>query len=584
MKNYHAILEQQLKKYFTTPEEFPNSPEFLRTISQTYSYLEKEVNRLKGTLKLSASELNEANAEMTAIFKVLPDIVLRINPENRISYANGGHNHECHFHAEDFFGLHIQDFPIGELAEKLQPAVPRVRKTNTDEIIEFILDRHDKRFYFKARLLPFFADNIIVVIRDITKSKTAELRLKKAHKETEQILASISSILIGVGKDDHINRWNHAAEKSFGLKAKNVIGKMFIQCGIKWDWITVLENIAESRERNTPTCFYDIHFTRPDGHEGILNITINPVLDDDKNHAGYLLLGSEITEQKFLEGQLAQSQKLESIGQLAAGIAHEINTPTQYVGDNIHFLSTAFGKLNTTLQKHRDFLQASQNGGTTESMIRAVIQVEEQNKTAFLIEEIPAAINESLDGIGKITEIVKAMKEYSHPGSIEKTFTDINKALENTITVSRNEWKYHADLHTDFNPELPKIPCLPGELNQVFLNIIVNAAHAISDANEQLSRKKGLITITTDFDEKDAIITFRDSGIGISEKHRKKIFDPFFTTKDEGKGTGQGLAIAHKVIVKNHHGSINFESEEGKGTVFIIRLPRHSCPSEESTL
>ncbi|MBI3300896.1 MAG: HAMP domain-containing histidine kinase [Deltaproteobacteria bacterium] len=183
-----------------------------------------------------------------------------------------------------------------------------------------------------------------------------------------------------------------------------------------------------------------------------------------------------------------------------------------------------------------------------------------------------------------MTKIVRAMKEFSHPGSEEKVETDLNRAIETTITVARNEWKYVAELATDLDSSLPPVPCLPGEFNQVILNLIINAAHAIAVVVSEGSTSKGTITVSTRHDGDWAEIRVSDTGTGIPEAIRAKIFAPFFTTKEVGKGTGQGLAIAHSVIVDKHKGTIGFETEVGRGTTFIIRLPLASAPAhpEES--
>ncbi len=281
----------------------------------------------------------------------------------------------------------------------------------------------------------------------------------------------------------------------------------------------------------------------------------------------------EIIERKNLEGQLAQAQELESIGLLAAGIAHEINTPIQYVGDNTRFLSVAFGRMKTVLDKNNELINAAKEDAVTEKLITEVESVIEDTKMEYMLEEIPMSIDETLGGIERVATIVRAMKEFSHPGTQEKTLADINKALENTITVACNEWKYVAEIEKDFEPALPLVPCLLGELNQVFLNIIVNAAHAIAEVIQDGSEGKGTIKVRTSSAGDWVEIEISDSGTGIPEEVRSKIFDPFFTTKEVGKGTGQGLAIAHNVVVEKHGGSLNFETEIGQGTMFVIRLP-----------
>ncbi|MEE9168289.1 MAG: PAS domain S-box protein [bacterium] len=280
-----------------------------------------------------------------------------------------------------------------------------------------------------------------------------------------------------------------------------------------------------------------------------------------------------ISERKTLEGQLVQAQKLESIGQLAAGIAHEINTPTQFIGDNIQFLWDAFRDLQNVLNGYDELLAVAKDGNVTSDLITKVQATAEEAELDYLSEEIPKAIEQSLEGVQRVSTIVRAMKDFSHPGGEEKMLIDLNKTIETTITVARNEWKYVADMVTDFDSNLPLIPCLVGDLNQVILNIIINAAHAISDVVGDGSQGKGTITISTQQVDGWAEIRISDTGTGIPESARDKIFDPFFTTKCVGKGTGQGLSIAHSVVAKKHNGSLSFETELGRGTTFVVRLP-----------
>ena len=205
--------------------------------------------------------------------------------------------------------------------------------------------------------------------------------------------------------------------------------------------------------------------------------------------------------------------------------------------------------------------------------IQEVSAAKKDVDTGYLLDEIPKAIDQTLEGITRVATIVGAMKEFSHPDMKEKILLDLNHAINSTITVARNEWKYVAEMKTEFDPSLPLISCLPGEFNQVILNLIVNAAHAIADVVKKGISEKGTITVKTQNCSEWIEIRIQDSGTGIPEKVRSRIFDPFFTTKEIGKGTGQGLAIARSVIVDKHGGSIHFETEEGNGTTFIIRLP-----------
>jgi len=260
------------------------------------------------------------------------------------------------------------------------------------------------------------------------------------------------------------------------------------------------------------------------------------------------------------ERQLAHKQKLESIGELAAGVAHEINTPIQYIGDNAKFLEDAFNDL----VKFAEVGRAAGPPVTPELLDRTALD--------YHRAEVPKALHELQDGAAQVARIVRAMKEFSHPGPIERQSIDLNHAIESTVLVATHEWKYAAELTTDLDPELPPVRGLAGEINQVMLNLIVNAAHAISELHKAPG-EKGRIHIRTREDGGFAEIRVTDTGCGIPEAIQSRIFDPFFTTKPVGKGTGQGLALAYAIIVKKHHGTIRVESQPGRGTTFIIRLP-----------
>jgi PAS domain S-box-containing protein len=308
-----------------------------------------------------------------------------------------------------------------------------------------------------------------------------------------------------------------------------------------------------------------------DGGKIWLSLSIRAIRENERV-ARYEGMCQEISERKHLQEQLLQAQKLESVGQLAAGIAHEINTPIQYIGDNVRFLKDAFQDIRSLLENYeRSSLAAKGDAGP----LQEAATTPEAAQPDYLLEEIPKAIEQTLEGVTRVSTLVSAMREFSHPGSKEKTPQDLNRAIGSTITVSRNEWKYVADMETDFDPSLPPIPCLPGELNQVILNLIVNAAHAIEDVVRAGGPEKGTIKVQTRSFPDWAEIRIQDSGTGIPQKVRTRVFDPFFTTKEVGKGTGQGLAIARSVIVDKHGGSIHFETEEGSGTTFIICLPRN---------
>jgi PAS domain S-box-containing protein len=289
------------------------------------------------------------------------------------------------------------------------------------------------------------------------------------------------------------------------------------------------------------------------------HMTITPVRADGEAITHFIAIKYDVSERKALEAKLIQSQKLESIGQLAAGVAHEINTPIQFIGDNLRFLKDAFIEILPRL---------GQAAPAEAETARA-----ELADLAYYRDELPRAIEDSLEGVEHVAKIVRSMKAFSHPGTSDMTGVDINSVIDNAVTISRNEWKYVADLALELAPELPLVPGLPGELGQVFLNMIVNAAQAIESALGERPQEKGRIAISSARKGEAVQIRVSDSGCGIPPEHQSQIFDLFFTTKDVGKGSGQGLALAHAVVVEQHGGSISVESALGQGTTFIVELP-----------
>jgi PAS domain S-box-containing protein len=281
-------------------------------------------------------------------------------------------------------------------------------------------------------------------------------------------------------------------------------------------------------------------------------------------------LKREMDSRRALESQLLQAQKLESIGQLAAGVAHELNTPIQYVADNCRFLDESFRGLNEMLRHYGKLLVDVKAGRPAQQPIDAIEELAAALDLEFLSSEVPHAIEQSIDGIDRVAQIVRAMKEFSHPGSREKSPVDLNHGIENTLVVCRNEYKYVAQLETDFTPDLPPVYCLAGEINQAVLNLIVNASHAVKDAHPDGG---GIIRVSTHRDGEFVEIRVRDNGTGIPEAIQNRIFEPFFTTKEVGKGSGQGLALARNVAVHKHNGSLTFETRENEGTTFMLRIP-----------
>jgi PAS domain S-box-containing protein len=395
--------------------------------------------------------------------------------------------------------------------------------------------------------------------------------LDQAHRDAEVLLNSIPSLLIGLDANGRIQQWNKAATAILGWREAVVLGKTLDECGVKWLTSGISAQVAVCIQK---TSAHSLDGVRLDRNGVVRSLGLKAIRLNTEGATGIIVVGADITERMALEEHLRQAQKLEAIGQLAAGIAHEINTPTQYIGDNVQFLKGAFEDLRLLLENYDRLLVAAKGNALSGETVQDVSAAVEASDLGYLLEEIPKAIEQTLEGVTRVSTLVGAMKDFSHPGTKEKIGLDLNRAIESTVTVARNEWKYVADLETDYDPSLPLVSCLPGEFNQAILILIVNAAHAIADVVGKGGLEKGKIKVQTRNCPEWAEVRIQDTGSGIPENIRARIFDPFFTTKEIGKGTGQGLAISRSVIVDKHGGTIHFETEEGKGTTFIIRLPR----------
>lgn len=330
---------------------------------------------------------------------------------------------------------------------------------------------------------------------------------------------------------------------------------------------------------------------RRDGTEFWCGVSLTPIYDSAARVTHFVAIGADITirlkeeedrrrlqEQLYEEMQerermaieLRLAQKLESVGRLAAGVAHEINTPIQFLSDSIAFLQTAVADLEELLGCYRKrVFELASSAGRLE-ILEELAQREQRIDLAFLTEEIPKSFERTQLGVERVAAIVRAMKEFAHPDAAEQAAADVNRAIQTTLTVAHNEYKYHAQIVTELG-DLPEVICNIGELNQVFLNLIVNAAHAIQESGKDVG--DGCITIGTRIDNDQALVWIADNGCGIPPANLEKIFDPFFTTKEVGRGTGQGLAIARSIIVEKHGGAIEVQSIVGVGTRFTLRLP-----------
>jgi PAS domain S-box-containing protein len=384
---------------------------------------------------------------------------------------------------------------------------------------------------------------------------------------------------------------NKAVADEHGCRREELIGKSL---GALAQWAG--RDIAHMADvdaalRAGRTFHHESEVQRRGGGMFWLGASIRPIFDRAGTLTHSVAIGADITakrneaikkqelQDKLVEGmkerervviELQLAQKLESVGRLAAGIAHEINTPIQYVGDGVHFLRSAYQDYNQLLDGWRKAIDALPENAAHDALRLEVADLAAKCDLEFLRAEIPKAFERTSDGVERVTNIVKAMKEFAHPDTHEESPADLNHAIETTLLVASNEYRYIAKIHTDF-AELPAVVCNIGELNQVFLNLIVNAAHAIHDAGRDLDT--GKITISTAVAGDAVVIRIADNGCGVPAENLSKLYDPFFTTKQVGRGTGQGLAITHSIVVDKHGGHIGVDSRVGAGTEFTLRLP-----------
>ncbi len=422
-------------------------------------------------------------------------------------------------------------------------------------------------------LLRLVAD---VIAGNITRMQYEE-KLAEEKELLDVTLQSISEGIIVVDPEQRVINLNDRAEELTGWNRQDAIDRQLAE-------IFHLLQAGQVKPAEDPVSFiikgiadggYSKETLLLVNRSGIkFNVYAGAATINDKkgSERGTVLAFQDITDKVRAEAEMALAEKLKSIGQLAAGIAHEINTPMQYIGDNLVFLKDSY--INSTIFiKKMKKLFADPELHCSENAIFELAELYDQLNINYHLEELPLAIEQTLQGVERVAALIQAMRGFSRSGEAVKSKADLNKAIEDTLTVSRNEWKYIAEVKLDLAPDLPRVYCAVDAINQVLLNIVINAVQAVEEAVNRGYFASGEICIATRFEGENAVIEIADNGIGIARAKMDRIFDPFFTTKEVGAGTGQGLMIAHDIIYNRHGGSIEVDSEEGKGTVFLIKLP-----------
>jgi PAS domain S-box-containing protein len=563
----HPDQEGMMKGFENAADGYLAKPLSLKTL------LAAVESRLKRE-ELVRRDASEIKTQLIRVLQASPDLIALIDPETRmIEFLNTAGERMLETEGQERRA--ITEYLAPAVVERfvgqaIPTAVKGARWTGETVLVapsgrrvpvELVLQahrRHDEKVEYMS-----------IIARDLTERTENERALRASGHRFRCLVDALPDGVLMYDEGGQINFCNARAVQLLGYPPQELLG-----ANVR----TLVQSEQAEMERRAKTGErQEFKMARKDGEQ--IPVSIFREKLEIEGSLAELCIFHDLTERKRIERerqeleiQLRQAQKLESIGQLAAGIAHEINTPTQYIGDNTRFLKEAFTSVVQLLKQYQEAVKEAESGGVRGELLEKIAQAKEEQDLDFLLQEIPSAIDQSLEGIERVAKIVRAMKDFSHPNNAEKTAIDINHAIESTVTVTRNEWKYVANLETELDRNLPAVPCLPGEVNQVILNLIVNAAHAIGDAVRG-TEEKGLIRVTTTRVGEWVEIRVADTGTGIPEQARSRIFEPFFTTKEVGKGTGQGLAITRSVVVDKHGGTITFETEVGKGTTFIVRIP-----------
>jgi PAS domain S-box-containing protein len=418
-----------------------------------------------------------------------------------------------------------------------------------------------------------YAPMTVVVIRDISSQRFAEAQqsvaegmARAAHERLEVLLEYAPAVIMGLseqGTIDFINRTLPQHPRS------EVIGSSWLRY-IPEDLKERMQAALRSAYETGSTQTFETTTAGPEGAMLWFESQIAPIYTGGQI-AGAVVVSQDVTERKRAQSELLVGRHMALLGTLAAGVAHEINTPVQFVGDSIHFLRDAARSLVALLETLQELRRAALEGTPLGQAVAAAAAAEEQADLPFLREQMPVAFERCVEGLSQVATIVRSLKEFAHPSQREMVPADLNRAIRNSLTIATGEYKYVANLETDFG-ELPPVTCHVSEIGQAVLNLVVNAAHSIGEVVKG-SDRKGLISVRTRCVGDSVLIAISDTGAGIPENVRSRIFDPFFTTKEVGKGTGQGLAIAWSTVKERHGGTISFETRVGEGTTFSIRLP-----------
>ncbi len=517
----------------------------------------KDVSALKNALVKTERQ----HQFIERIFNIVPGGLLVMDADYSILHHNDTYglliNDWCQTYQIDKESLHrlIQQ-KMSELLPNHKSGHFSIHSTTSEFFIEFHAAKERTKHH----------NNWVIYLHDVT----SKLQAESVHRLHSTVLEQTTEAVVVSDKKGRFRYVNKAFTSLSGYSLSEIIGRpvSLLKTGTyqKSFYVDLTKTLKSGNVWSGSMAY------RHKNHSLFeTDTSISPIRNDSGEIICYVSLWRDVSHERILQRQLLQAQKLEAVGQLAAGIAHELNTPIQYIQNNMSFIQDSFTLIHPLINRLQQLRArpVSISDSTWQAQLAKEIVAADLD---FIYKEIPKSIIESMQGIGHVVRIVSAMKELSHPGQIDKLPTDFNRLIDNATIVTRNEWKYVATLTTDLDPDLPPVVCDSGTWGQILLNLIVNSAQAI-EATHRADGALGNIHIMTRTQGQTLILTIRDDGIGIADKHLDRIFEPFFTTKEVGKGTGQGLSIVYDLVVNKHQGQITCDSTAGQGCSFTLKVP-----------
>lgn len=558
-------------------------------ISRLECSLRKERDELEARVMSRTKELNDAKLFQERILNSIEAAICILDENGEVLFVNnswaasaqenGGSLERTGVGAQNLEKCRVVDGQLQVWSGEFAVAIRDIcggRHAGYSTEYSYTTEESERWFHVSATPVPMDGTRAVAVVHvDVTAMETARAR---AASMAKLILDSPNEVFVFSRDTLQFVEVNHGACCNLGYSRDELLKMTPFDIKPNYSESDLRELLQPLAAEKMDVLNFETSHQRRDGSTYECSLSLH--LSVLENQDVVVAFVNDVSERKRLESQLRESQKLQAVGQLAAGVAHEINTPMQCVFGNVEFLESSFDRLLALSDELIELLDQSNLDWSQER--NRLTELRSELHYDHLREQTPSAIKEAAEASNRVISIIRAMKVMSHPGSNEKTLTDIHEMIQNAATITRSRWKHHATVEFDFDPNLAQVEVLAAEISQVFVNLIVNAADAIGEKIGDEPSELGEIRIATKTVGDMLAISISDSGAGIPQSIVDRIFEPFYTTKCVGQGTGQGLSISHNVIVNQHSGTFDVTSQEGVGTRFEIRIPRFASPKETS--